>query len=63
MYLGFFLMLTGWAIFLSNASTFPFLPLFVLYLNRFQIAPEERELLSKFGSEYSAYKDAVRRWL
>jgi len=38
-------------------------PLFVLYINRFQINPEERVLSSLFGAEYAAYKEKVRRWL
>ena len=41
MYLGFLLVLTGWAIHLSNLLAFAFLPLFVWYMNRFQIQPEE----------------------
>ena len=49
MYLGGLIMLLGWAIFLSNALAFLFLPVYVLYLNRFQIAPEERVLRSLFG--------------
>ena len=39
------------------------LPAFVLYLNRFQIVPEERALLAKFGSQYLEYQRTVRRWL
>ncbi len=38
-------------------------PLFVSYLNRFQIKPEERALASLFGSEFGAYSKRVRRWL
>ena len=49
MYLGFFVILIGWAIFLSNALAFACLPLFILYMNRFQIEPEERALASLFG--------------
>ena len=63
MYLGLLVMLTGWAIFLSNTLAFVFLPLFVLYISRFQIAPEERALTSLFGQTYVGYKDRVRRWL
>src|SRR5689334_7350844 len=37
MYLGFLLLLIGFAIYLSNLLAFLFLPIFVLYLNRFQI--------------------------
>jgi len=63
MYLGGLVMLTGWAIFLSNALAFLFLPPYVLYINRFQIAPEERVLTSLFGQEYVSYQARVRRWL
>lgn len=63
MYLGFLLMLCGWAVYLSNAFACLFLPAFVLYMNRFQIEPEERALEAKFGTHYSAYKQQVRRWL
>ena len=63
MYLGLLLVLTGWAIFLSNVLGFVFLPAFVLYISRFQIAPEERALTSLFGRDFVAYKSRVRRWL
>jgi len=63
MYLGGFTMLLGWTIFLSNPLAFLFLPLYVLYLNRFQIAPEERVLTSLFGETYVAYQARARRWL
>lgn len=63
MYLGFFVMLIGWAIFLSNALAFVCLPLFILYMNRFQIEPEERALGSLFGEAFAAYRSRVRRWL
>ena len=63
MYLGGLVMLTGWAIFLSNALAFLFLSAYGLYIRRFQIAPEERALTSLFGQEYIAYQARVRRWL
>ena len=63
MYLGLLLVLTGWAIFLSNALAFLWLPAFVLYLNRFQIEPEERALARLFGQSFAAYKARSRRWL
>ena len=63
MYLGLLLALLAWAIFLSNALAFVFLPAFILYMNRFQIAPEERVLVSMFGQEFTAYLSKVRRWL
>jgi protein-S-isoprenylcysteine O-methyltransferase Ste14 len=63
MYLGFLLALFGWAVFLSNALAFIFLPAFIFYMNRFQIEPEEKALACKFGQEFDAYKSRVRRWL
>jgi protein-S-isoprenylcysteine O-methyltransferase Ste14 len=63
MYLGLLLVLTSWAIFLSNALSFLFLPAFVLYINRFQIVPEELALTSLFGQSFAAYQSRVRRWL
>lgn len=63
MYVGFLLLLTALACYLMNAAAFALLPLFVWYMNRFQIAPEERFLLQKFGAEYQAYLTRVRRWL
>ena len=63
MYLGGLLMLLGWAIYLLNVLAFLFLPAYVLYINRFQIIPEERALTSLFGQTYVAYQSRARRWL
>jgi protein-S-isoprenylcysteine O-methyltransferase Ste14 len=63
MYVGALFALGGWAVFLSHPLPFLFLPFFFAYMNRFQIAPEERVLSSKFGADYETYKKAVRRWL
>jgi protein-S-isoprenylcysteine O-methyltransferase Ste14 len=63
MYLGLLLALLGWAVFLSRPAVLLFLPVFVLYINRFQINPEERVLSSLFGDEYAAYRASVRRWI
>jgi protein-S-isoprenylcysteine O-methyltransferase Ste14 len=63
MYLGGLIMLLGWALLLSNALAFVFLPAYILYINRFQIAPEERALASLFGATYAAYQVRARRWL
>ena len=63
MYVGLLLVLGGWAVFLSHALGFLFLPAFVAYMNRFQIAPEENALSSKFGEDFAAYQQSVRRWL
>ena len=63
MYLSLLLYLLAWAVYLSNFMAVLFLPVFVLYINQFQIKPEERVLFSLFGPEYAAYKERVRRWL
>ncbi|HEA80807.1 MAG TPA: isoprenylcysteine carboxylmethyltransferase family protein, partial [Maribacter sp.] len=36
--------------------------LFVGYMNRFQIIPEERILLEKFGRSFKDYCILTRRW-
>ncbi len=63
MYVGALLVLAGWAAFLSHWLPVLFLPAFVVYMNRFQIGPEERVLSGKFGADYERYKQTVRRWL
>jgi len=62
MSLGFLWVLLGWGIVLSNAPAFLILPGFVLYINRFQIKPEERALTRLFGQAFAAYATRVRRW-
>jgi len=63
MYLGRLLQLSGWAAFLANAFALLLLPLFVWYITRYQILPEERALSEQFGGEYAVYRHAVPRWL
>lgn len=63
MYLGFLLILAGWALCLSNALALLWLPAFVLYMDRFQIRPEERALVALFSQEYAEYAARVRRWM
>lgn len=36
---------------------------FVLYITRFQIQPEEHSMQARFGESYAAYRARVRRWL
>jgi protein-S-isoprenylcysteine O-methyltransferase Ste14 len=51
MYVGLALVLIAWAVFLSSAWALLGPPLFVLYIDRFQIVPEERILSSIFGAD------------
>ena len=63
MYLGLALLLLAWGIYLANVAALALMPVFVLYINRFQIAPEERALRARFGAGFHAYCARVRRWL
>ena len=63
MYVGVLFVIVAWAVFLSAPWTLVGPLAFVLYMNRFQIAPEERVLSAMFGTDYSNYKARVRRWL
>ena len=63
MYLGLLLTLLAWAVFLANPIAVLWVVVYVLYITRFQIIPEERVLTSLFGAEYEAYKGRVRRWV
>jgi protein-S-isoprenylcysteine O-methyltransferase Ste14 len=63
MYLGFLLALISLAIFLGNFASAVVPLIFVVYMNRFQIGPEERALRTRFGASYEAYLRSVRRWI
>ncbi len=63
MYVGILLVLAGWAFYLSHILPLLFLPGFLFYMNRFQIIPEEQVLEKRFGTEFTVYRDSVRRWL
>jgi protein-S-isoprenylcysteine O-methyltransferase Ste14 len=63
MYVGLSLTLMAWAVFLANPFTVLWVVVFVVFISRFQIIPEERVLASLFGAEYEAYKGRVRRWV
>ena len=63
MYLGLALMLLGLCAYLANPATVVAVAVFIAYITRFQIIPEERLLHAKFGESYAQYKRSVRRWL
>ncbi len=63
MYVGLALLLLAWAVWLGSAWALLGPLAFVLYISRFQIAPEERILSRKFGSDFASYCMKVRRWL
>lgn len=63
MYLGLACLLTAWALWLGAWQSFAGPLVFVAYITRFQIRPEERALSRLFGVAYSDYIARVRRWL
>ena len=62
MYLGMATWLLAWSAWLGTPIGLLAAPLFMLYMNRFQIGPEERALRTLFGAEFAAYEARVRRW-
>jgi protein-S-isoprenylcysteine O-methyltransferase Ste14 len=63
MYVGMACLLLAWAVHLSAVLPFAGVVVFVLFINRFQIRPEERVLETVFGRDYVTYATRVRRWL
>lgn len=63
MYLGLVFILSALSIWLGARLGLFVVAAFILYINRFQIKPEEEALQKQFGDSYLAYKARVRRWI
>ena len=63
MYLGLSIVLLAWALYLTNPLSVLLIPGFILYINQFQILPEERHMRELFGQPYDEYAARVRRWI
>lgn len=63
MYLGMLIFLIFYGLFLGDGLVFLMLPIFIWYMNSFQIKPEEEMMIQLFGEEYVEYKMKVRRWV
>lgn len=63
MYLGLVFFLLAWAVYLSSAWALWGVPVFMVYISRFQIQPEESALTARFGKSFTDYCARVRRWL
>lgn len=63
MYVSLTLALLAWALLLDSLWVFAGPAVFVAWMTRFQIIPEERVLAEKFGETYVDYCQQVRRWL
>lgn len=63
MYVGLTSLLLAWAVWLSAPAVLLGPIVFVLFIIRFQILPEERVMSEKFAPAYTGYQQSVRRWL
>ena len=63
MYVGLTLATLGFLIWLGHPLALVMEALFPLYIQRFQIEPEERAMKHLFGEAYHAYQTRVPRWL
>lgn len=63
MYVSLTLLLVAWALWLGGWWVWAGPLALVLWLDRFQIRPEERAMEARFGAAYLRYKAQVRRWL
>ncbi len=62
MYLGLSLLLLAEVLFFGQILLVVWVGVFMLYITRFQIIPEERILSGKFAN-FEEYKNSVRRWV
>ena len=63
MYLGLAILLTGWMLWLGDLANLLVLAGFIALITVLQIKPEESVLQQKFGADYDAYRQKVRRWI
>lgn len=63
MYLGFALLLAGIAAWSGGWIGWAALALYVAWIDRLQIVPEERALRARFGDDFDDYCRRARRWL
>ena len=63
MYVALAIALLAWAFWLAHPPALLGVAAFVAWMNRYQIAPEERALQALFGAEFERYRSEVRRWL
>ena len=63
MYFGLFLILFSIGFYLQNLASMFVLPIYVWFISKYQIIPEEEALHKLFGQYYINYQDRVRRWI
>tara|TARA_B100000902_G_scaffold124420_1_gene124315 strand:- start:131 stop:586 length:456 start_codon:yes stop_codon:yes gene_type:complete len=62
-YLSLLNLLIAFSIYLGSFLGLFIIPLFVIYMNLFQIEPEEKAMLKLYGKEFENYCSKVRRWI
>ena len=63
MYFGLLLILFSIGFYLQNLASMFVLPIYVWFISKYQIIPEEEALHKLFGQDYINYQDRVRRWI
>jgi protein-S-isoprenylcysteine O-methyltransferase Ste14 len=63
MYLALLMALVGWSVFLGNPWSLVMVLFWLLYIDRYQIRPEEEALKAAFGDAFRQYRSRVRKWL
>ena len=63
MYLGMLFLIMAYAIYNNNVMGCIIIPIFIFYINKFQIEPEEIEMRKKFGESFENYFKKLNRWL
>lgn len=63
MYLGFVLILIGLAALVRSLTTWIVIPVFIVVVDYIFIRMEEHMIETKFGRDWSEYKQKVRRWI
>jgi protein-S-isoprenylcysteine O-methyltransferase Ste14 len=62
-YLGMFIMLAGWAIYLGSLTPWLVAAWFVYAICSYWVPMEEKQMEREMGETYLTYKREVRRWL
>ena len=63
MYLGMLFLIMAYATYNNYVIGCIIIPILIFYINKFQIEPEEIEMIKKFGESFENYCKKVNRWL
>lgn len=63
MYLGLLGILIAGSVFFGASTAVVLVPLFVIYMNVFQISSEEEAMAKLFENDFKEYRSKVRRWI